>query len=443
MSPASADPRTAVAARASGGGLLVAGIALVACAVTVTALRVVAGQPKALIPLVGFAVVSTAVMRWPGWIVPLFAGMTWMALGDGAFGGLPSPVTAGMEVLLIVALWRAVRDPGAAAVPLLLAGLIVAPMLASALLSQVPIGTLADALKEPAFLLVAALCLRGVRDVRNATIVLSACSVVLGVGASLSVLTGPSALFGVRAEDGVTRASGPLGEPNFFALSLAALVPFALLHIVAGGRRRVLGVASLLAIAAGVLATGSRGGMLSSLVAVVAFALVAPGRHRRVILTAMVVGVAALAPLFATQLNHSASRTTSGRQTENLVALHMFADHPVAGVGPGEYPYLYRDYTRHYGDDTRSLREPHSLPLQIAAEEGVGGILAWLAAGAALLGVVLRRRVWETMLGRALVLSVGTYLVGSLFLHGSELRMLFLLVGMVLAFAAALPERAR
>ena len=47
-------------------------------------------------------------------------------------------------------------------------------------------------------------------------------------------------------------------------------------------------------------------------------------------------------------------------------------------------------------------------------------------------------RVWQQPLGRALLVSIGTYCIGSLFLHGSLLRFLYILMGLLLAYGASL-----
>jgi hypothetical protein len=109
-------------------------------------------------------------------------------------------------------------------------------------------------------------------------------------------------------------------------------------------------------------------------------------------------------------------------------------------VGAGQYDFLYRDYARRIGNDPRYFRQPHSLPLQIAAEQGLVGLLAWLVAGLATLRFALRRGVWGLPIGRAILLSIATYMIGSLFLHGAVLRLLFILVGLLFALACALPE---
>jgi hypothetical protein len=79
------------------------------------------------------------------------------------------------------------------------------------------------------------------------------------------------------------------------------------------------------------------------------------------------------------------------------------------------------------------VREAHSLPLEIAAEQGVLGLLGWLAAGIAVALAAVRSHVWREPIARALVAALISYGVGSLFLHGSQLRLPFLLAGLLLA----------
>src|SRR5206468_11309395 len=70
-----------------------------------------------------------------------------------------------------------------------------------------------------------------------------------------------------------------------------------------------------------------------------------------------------------------------GRITEMMAAVRVFVDHPVIGVGPGMFPA----YSEQYGnkDPLRRLesgRRAHSLYLEIAAENGVLGLVLFLAA---------------------------------------------------------------
>jgi len=299
-------------------------------------------------------------------------------------------------------------------------------------------------LREVLFIFIVALCVFGASSAERVALALVVTALILGLGGIFSVLIGPSELFPVITdttslfEPEAPRAGGPFGEPNFFALSLAALTPLALFVYSQGGWRKSLGLATLVATAGAIFAAGSRGAALAMLFALVAFALATSNRQLRLAAVGTVLTAAILLPIFASQAENSLGRSVSGRETENLVAVAMAGDHPLVGVGPGRYEALYRDYSRDIGDDPRSKREPHSLPLEIAAEQGFVGLLGWGVAAVVVLSYVLSRGIWRTMLGRALLLSVATYMVGSLFLHGSQLRLLFILVGLCLAYATDL-----
>ena len=270
-------------------------------------------------------------------------------------------------------------------------------------------------------------------------VVLCAVGAFLALGGVYSVLVGPTELFPLNDEvtgPEAARAAGPFGEANFFALSLAALGPLCVYLLIGSGPRRALGGLALCCVAGGVLATGSRGGALALVVGLVAAWLLLSERRRLAPLGVAALAAAALLPVFSAQIASSEERTVSGRATENTIAVAMFADHPVTGVGVDVYPTLYRDYAREIGNDPRHLRAPHSLPLQVAAEQGLFGIIAWLAAATVLVGYAITRRVWHSALGRATILAVGAYGVGSLFLQASQARLLFILIGLVFALGA-------
>jgi O-antigen ligase len=252
-----------------------------------------------------------------------------------------------------------------------------------------------------------------------------------------SVAVHPTALFPLNetnfAIGDATRAAGPFGEANFFALSMAALVPLAGHLVLRGGGRAGAGAVAAPLLLAGVLATGSRGAAIAALVGSLFFAIVSGSRAARWCVAGLIVCGLALLPLFGGQAHTSRNRAVGGRLTENRIALAMFADHPVFGVGPNQYRELYSGYSRRLGDDPRPVREAHSLPLEIAAEQGVLGLLGWLAAGIAVALAALRSHVWREPIARALVAALISYGVGSLFLHGSQLRLPFLLAGLLLA----------
>jgi O-antigen ligase len=438
--PAGREPVLGVASDA----LVALGAIAIAALAALIGLGLVSREP-ALAPLLLGAAALGAFLLWqPEWIVPAFVGLTWAALPGHIFGGLPSPVEAGGVLLVAFAAWRSLARPRLAANVLLLIVLVGVPLAVSAALSPEGTSLPASDLRELLFLFIVALCVFGAGNAERVVIGLVITGLILGVGGICSVLIGPSGLFPVvtdvvtAIEPEAPRAAGPFGEPNFFALSMAALTPLALYVAARGGWRRWLGIATLIALAGAIMAAGSRGGALAMLFGLVAFASTTRVRQLRIAAVAVLVAAVALLPFFAGQAESSSARSVSGRETENRIALAMFGDYPVTGVGPHQYETLYSQYSRNIGQDVRTIRAPHSLPLEIASEQGAVGLIGWGVAAVVFLSYVLSRGIWRTTLGRALLLSVATYLVGSLFLHGSQLRLLFMLVGLAMAYATDL-----
>lgn len=444
-----------VAAAPSGqsarGNELVVGLGagLLAVAFAATALQGLSVSSKVLPAIVLLALVGPWLLARPEWLVPLFAGLTWTAVGRGTFGGLPTPVEVGGPLLFGAAAWFALPRLRFARDVMVVALLLGTPVVIAGLLSPVEPSVETVVFKDLTFLVILALGLRSVRDVERVGVILCLTGIALAAGAVYSVNVGPIGPFGVSDEGsevlGTTalRAAGPFGDPNFFALSMAAIIPFALHLVGRAGRARLLGVATLVGLLAGILSTGSRGGLLAATVALVGFGFTSPTRTARIGTLVTIVLAIAISPLFASQLDTSANRSVEGRATENLVALYMFADHPLTGVGPDMYPALYRDYTRQVGNDPRVLRLPHSLPLQLAAEQGLVGLIAWLTAFSILGRFVAVKRMWRSSIARAVIVSLSAYLVGSLFLHGGQLRIVYMLVGMLLALVAMTPAPLR
>lgn len=379
------------------------------------------------------------------WVVPLYLGLVWTLVPASALGPLPSPIEPAGLLLFAWAIWRAPRHPELARATALVVGLLALALLAGWSGSKLWLDAPLEQLRELGFLVIAALGLASVGAVDRTVRVLAVTGLLLGLGALYSVQVEATTLFPVETDPfGIEapRAVGPFGEANFFALSLAALVPMQYFAAARGGWWLLIGSSGLVATLGGILATGSRGGLGAALVGL-ALSVVFTGTlgHQRRTLRLAALGALAvavlLAPTLSAQLEDSARRTVSGRATENRIAFAMFADHPVTGVGPGAYPLLYRDYAREIGDDPRPLREPHNLYLQIMSEQGLAGVLGWLGAAIIVGRAVVRRRVWRSATGQAVLFSMVTFLAGSLFLHGSTLRLLFILTGMALALAFA------
>ena len=130
------------------------------------------------------------------------------------------------------------------------------------------------------------------------------------------------------------------------------------------------------------------------------------------------------------------------RVTEGLAALLAWADHPIIGVGPGEFPQYYRQYAEVVGIRVLATdREAHNLYLGMAAELGLIGITVFLI----IVGPDHARpgsargerfgRVDPLMadLATGFMLSIVAYLATGIFLHMSFIRYFWLM----LALAAA------
>jgi putative inorganic carbon (hco3(-)) transporter len=132
------------------------------------------------------------------------------------------------------------------------------------------------------------------------------------------------------------------------------------------------------------------------------------------------------------------------------VAVEMFLDHPFGGVGSGNYPLLYQDYSQRLGVTAVASEFPaHNLYLEVAAETGSLGLLAFLPAVIGPLIALERiRRGADRGLGptrASIELTVGIeialacYLLASLMLQGSYSRYLWLLVALAVAARRVAP----
>jgi putative inorganic carbon (HCO3(-)) transporter len=143
-----------------------------------------------------------------------------------------------------------------------------------------------------------------------------------------------------------------------------------------------------------------------------------------------------------------------GRTAELTAAWEMFADHPLAGVGYGNYMIRYPEYARNSGIDVRATeREAHNLYLATAAELGLLGLfaLAAIVIGSFTALSTGRKRFRAISdhradgIGHAIAASLIGYLVTSMFLHMAFARFAWLIIGLALAFpsAAAAEDQAR
>jgi O-antigen ligase len=279
-------------------------------------------------------------------------------------------------------------------------------------------------------------------------------------GAVLSALVG---LVAPASDPDASRLSGGIGDPNELAL---VLVPgLALAFFALRGARSTLErwwlVASATVMAFALLETGSRGGLIALGVAFTV-ALILGGRERTRVLAALL-GFAGLAVMYfafaapADLRGHVADFTTgggSGRTDLWAIARQVAADHPVLGVGIGNFEAVEAQYASQANLPSVDLviDEPHVVHntyLELLAELGVVGFTCFVAlvAGAVVLGWRAVRsfaRAGATdleLLARGLLVGLGGMLAASFFLSAEYEKQLWLLLGFAVALAG-IAERA-
>lgn len=266
-------------------------------------------------------------------------------------------------------------------------------------------------------------------------------------------------------EDGIAlidRASGPISDPNRYAQMLLVVLPWAL-YLSRHAHRpmaRLAAAGTALLIVTAVVLTYSRGAFLTMGVLVLFLLLWRYIRPARLALAGLVlVGVVAVAApgviarfasiggvgtLGTQNANVEPDGAIRGRATEMLAGLAVFLDHPVLGVGPGQYvPFYSERYQLISEISFRHLprpREPHNLYVSIGAETGSAGLLVFaLIIGTLFVALRQARRFWTPRsrgrrdLAVAVALSLVAYLGTGMFLHLSYERYLWFLVGIVSA----------
>jgi putative inorganic carbon (HCO3(-)) transporter len=255
----------------------------------------------------------------------------------------------------------------------------------------------------------------------------------------------------------VPRAAGPITDPNDFGYLQACVLPLAGYLLASEPRRRLLWGICFALMSGAVLASLSRG----ALVGLAGLALWAIAT-RRVPLAGVVLGVGAVLTVGALALviwspvindrlqSHDkiAQQNVDSRIAFWSAAVRMWEDHPVTGIGLDRYGIEATSYVR---NSRIVLDRPaaHNAYLQILAESGALGLLAFLAFIASTWGLLSRahrqarldgdvdgRRLAAAMQGTLVVAAVSATFISA------ELTMPFWIIGgLAAAVATSQAER--
>jgi O-antigen ligase len=364
------------------------------------------------------------------------------------------PITAAVLVGWMLHHGVSARAPDLRVLPLRSLAFLLFALLLTTATAQGPLTSareLANLLVLFAFLALAADRIRARhQDLRCAVtfmVAVGAVCGILGVLETLAVIPGEFPRTGTR----FYRAALGFGQPNALGLFLAMCVPLAAHE--AGrtrGAARAAAIAALVLITLGLIGTFSRGSWLSLLAGTGALLLVRSGRYAlRVWLVAVVAAV--LADIISGgALRDTVARTIDDWVIEQRIGLMlsgvlMFLDYPLAGVGPGGYADHVLQYGAWIPGFEDFLPTPHNAFIQMAAESGIIGLLAFCAFLVAALRAAVRgaRRVAsgpdreEASLQRALLWSLAVAVLACMvlwpFSHGTGQAVMFV---MAAGFAA-------
>jgi O-antigen ligase len=198
----------------------------------------------------------------------------------------------------------------------------------------------------------------------------------------------------------------------------------------------------------GLLTTVSRGGLIAAGCALLGGAVFG-GRWRSRAVVALVAGAAALgayffvlAPLSARQ--HLGSANSTGRTDLWKVAWSMFKAEPVKGFGSGNFQVASIRFVQDSGSLTRAdliVDDPHvahNVYLELLADLGIFGLLAFLSTAVASLSIAVRAAdrfratgdVQFELLSRMLILAILGMLAAAFFISDQFSKQLWLLLAL-------------
>lgn len=207
------------------------------------------------------------------------------------------------------------------------------------------------------------------------------------------------------------RTNSVFFDPNIYGRFLVVAMLAVAATMLQTARARVvwIGAGVLLALWAGLVLTLSQSSLGALLVGLATLAVLRWGA-RRVLLPAAGVATVAIAAVlltpgtFGVDLDNLDS-SSSGRTVLVRGGGELFAARPLEGYGSGSFEREYRRHEGRVAPDAATAS--HTIPVTVAAEQGIVGLLAYLA----LLAAALAR-----LLGRGAGLSVARSAVAAAFL---------------------------
>jgi hypothetical protein len=219
------------------------------------------------------------------------------------------------------------------------------------------------------------------------------------------------------------RAQLPHLGPNAFGTILAiGVVLLTGLSLADSRRQRVLVVAALPLVAAGLILTWSRGAWLAAVMGFLVLIAATAAPRLGVRLLVLAGGIALVVALVAPQWAFHSGRIRESLDTQNRqsrpfiwqVVPRMVADHPILGTGLASFPHIYARYVP--TDPENDPPFAHNILLNFAVETGLLGVAALVGfLGAGLVALI---RWHSRQAGEARIISATTLaMLGALLAH--------------------------
>ncbi len=435
------------------------------------------GGPVALLAITA-AIVFPGLVFFPGLIAGLLSAAILVNLFDvaGSYHGIESVGTASILASLAVVFIRGffMDEDLAPLVPLGIAAVAYIAFLSGPLLwIDYPSATVEQLIESLKGWLIVLTIFGLVTEPRRLRTTGRAITIGLGIVSALAVAQFMSGRFDqnvfgfanasirqIAGEVHGFRVSGPLPDPNFFAQTLMIGLPVAAVTAWSDPKPlfRLVGFLVTPLLIVTILLTYSRGGVAAMAIVALAFALTT--RSRWILIPGAVLG-AVVMTFFAPaglwdrlmEIFQVASALATGQSqfvedpslSERMgllaVALQMFKDNPVWGLGVGQYEVNYPHYALVMGYDPGAPPRAHNRILELMAENGFVGLLVVLALCLAAVSIAWRaaRRLFENgrrgeaNLVRAFIVGFAGYWVTALFLHNAYPRFFWVQIGLLLS----------
>jgi O-antigen ligase len=196
--------------------------------------------------------------------------------------------------------------------------------------------------------------------------------------------------------DNFFRVNSLFFDPNIYGRFLALVMLGTMTGVLWSVRRRegLLGGAVLLWLLAGLVTSFSQSSIAALLLGLAVLAAWRWDVRGTLYVAGALAAIALIVVLLAPPRLHlglsgkggSASNATSGRTKLIEGGLRLFADRPLQGFGPGSFALEYRRHER--GTSTSATSASHTIPVTVAAEQGIVGLLLYAALLASAFGVL-------------------------------------------------------